>query len=78
MKKKIAVLSLIAIFIAATSLTAQTPAPKKEKAKTEATCCKGKTTAECKKMSAEEKAKCKKDAKSADCCKDKKAATVKK
>jgi hypothetical protein len=78
MKKKIALLSLIAIFIAATSLTAQTPAPKTGKAKTEAKCCAGKTAAECKKMTAAEKAKCTKDAKTAESCKDKKTETVKK
>lgn len=41
MKKNIAILSLIAIFAAANTLSAQTAPAKKEKAKTETkTCCK--------------------------------------
>lgn len=66
MKKRIAILSLIAIFVAATSISAQTTAPKAEKAKTEKkACCKDPKSADCKK-----------DAKAGDkkaCCKDKKA-----
>jgi len=73
MKKRIAILSLIAIFIAATNLSAQTaPAkPTKAKAKTEKKCemkgedkecCKGKTAAEKAKCEAE----CKKEGKACD------------
>ena len=80
MKKKIAILSLIAIFISTSFLTAQTATVKKDKApaKTEvkcekkadpkdAKCCQGKTAAECAKMTPAEKAKCKTE------CKEKKA-----
>ena len=70
MKKKIAILSLFAIFASTTALTAQTATVKKGtcNAKTEvkaetAACCKEKTAAECKTMTAEQKAKCTKGAK---------------
>ena len=62
MKKRIAILSLIAIFAAATSMSAQTAPAKTTKAKTEAKCD----------MKADKKACCK-DAKAA-CCKDAKGA----
>jgi len=66
MKKRIAILSLIAIFVAATSLSAQAPAVKAEKAKTETKCDKKDTE------------KCCKDKKAGDkCCKDAKAADKK-
>jgi len=60
MKKKLAILSLIAIFAAATSLSAQT----KPVAKTATTmpCCKGKTASDCKNMTPANKAKCKSQA----------------
>ena len=73
MKKKIAILSLIAIFVSFSSINAQTKTVSKttttktevkavtpacSKGKT-AECCKGKTAAECKKMTAKEKADCK-------------------
>lgn len=51
MKKKIVMISLIAIFISANALIAQTPS-------TTSPCCKGKTTATCKDMTAAEKTKC--------------------
>jgi len=60
MKKKIAILSLMAIFVSATALTAQTTT-QPAKAKTEA-CCKDKKAGEC----------CKNKATAA-CCKNKKA-----
>lgn len=60
MKKKIAILSLIAIFIAATSISAQTSTAKTEKSK-------AKTEVKC------DKKACCKDAKSVACCKSKKA-----
>lgn len=48
MKKKIAILSLIAIFVSASALTAQTTTTKTEKAKTEQkACCKGKAQGKC-------------------------------
>jgi|BarGraIncu00222A_1022003.scaffolds.fasta_scaffold16133_2 Ni/Co efflux regulator RcnB len=69
MKKNIAILSIIAIFAATTSMSAQTaPAAKKEKAKTETKAC-------CKDKKADGKACCKD--KKAD-AKDKKAAVAKK
>ena len=67
MKKTIAVLSLIAIFAAATSMSAQTT-PVKEKAKTEKkACCKDPKSADCKK-----------DAKAGECCKGKGTAACRK
>ena len=60
MKKKIAILSLMAIFVSATALTAQTT-QQPTKAKTE-TCCKDKKAGECDKNKT-----------SAACCKNKKA-----
>ena len=62
--KKAIILSLIAIFVAATSMTAQTKTVTKTATKTATTmpCCKGKTPGECKNMTPAEKAKCKKDA----------------
>jgi len=66
MKKKIAVLALVAVFVSVGTLTAQTktdnnPAPKTEVKSTTPPCCDGKTTKCCK-------------GKKAKCCKDKKAA----
>jgi 1-deoxy-D-xylulose 5-phosphate reductoisomerase len=72
MKKKIAILSLIAIFVSFGSINAQTktvskttPSKTEVKAVTPACskgktaeCCKGKTAAECKNMTAKEKANC--------------------
>jgi hypothetical protein len=72
MKKRIAILSLIAIFAAATTMSAQTVPAKATKAKTEAKCdMKGDKKAACK----DEKACCK-DAKGAK--KDAKACCEKK
>ena len=94
MKKRIAILSLVAMFLSVTAFAQTQPATKTEKAKTEtkcdkkadskdAKCCQGKTAAECKKMTPAEKAKCeadcKKNAKAGDkCCKDKAKACDKK
>ena len=70
MKKKIAILSLLAIFAVANTLTAQTPASKTEKPKVETkaekkddkACCKDKKAdkKECSKDQAEKKECCKK------------------
>lgn len=75
MKKRIAILSLIALFVAATSISAQTTAPKPaEKAKTEKkACCKDPKSADCKK---DAKA-CPKDKKAGEKACDKKADTKK-
>jgi hypothetical protein len=76
MKKTIAVLSLIAIFAAATSMSAQTT-PVKEKAKTEKkACCKDEKSATCKKDA--KVGECCKGKSDAKCSKDKKAACAKK
>lgn len=71
MKKKIAILFLVAVFVSGSSLSAQTkPVTKTSTAKTEvkadknavtptAACCKGKTAECCKSKTVAEKAKCK-------------------
>ena len=64
MKKRIAILSLVALFYSVVALTAQTAPAAKPASKTEApakTCCKGKTDAECKKLTPAQKATCAKD-----------------
>lgn len=78
MKKRIAILSLVAMFFAVTATSAATTKANDEKAKTEvkcdkkadakceksadAKCCEKKSDAACCKKSTEEKACCKKDA----------------
>ena len=61
MKKRIAILSLVALFFSVVSMSAQTakPAPKAEG--TTKSCCKGKTDPECKKMTSAQKTACTKD-----------------
>lgn len=82
MKKKIAILSLLAIFAVANTLTAQTPASKTDKVKVttktekkdEKACCKDKKadSKDCVEKKADKKECCKKAEEKA-CCKDKKA-----
>jgi hypothetical protein len=79
MKKRIAILSLIAIFVSAITLSAQTPVVKSSTVKTEVKSEKKDCAKECKSMTGAEKdkcaAKCTKDAsgkacaKGKDCCK---------
>ena len=69
MKKRIAVLSLVAIFFSVVTVSAQTAKPAVKAEATTKTCCKGKSEAECKKMTAAEKSACKKDSTKACCAK---------
>jgi len=70
MKKKIAILSLIAIFAAANVMTAQNSASKTEKQKVEA---KSEKKECCKEKKADKKECAKEQAEKKECCKEKKA-----
>ncbi len=73
MKKRIAILSLAALFLSVVTITAQTAKPAAKAEVTTKTCCKGKTEAECKKMTPAQKATCAKDSAKVgkSCCKKK-------
>jgi biopolymer transport protein ExbD len=72
MKKKIAILSLLAIFAVANTLTAQTPASKTEKPKVETKAEKKDDKACCKDKKADKKECSKDQAEKKECCKIKK------
>lgn len=69
MKKRFAILSLVAIFFSVVAVSAQTAKPSVKAEATTKTCCKRKSEAECIKMTAAEKTACKKDSTKACCTK---------